>query len=102
MRFTGDHSIASRPQLHATFQAVRDNPHIIVDLTGLNSLDSTALEELSRATERARELGGALIVVARNQRLVRLLSIAGLTARLTITDTIPIARSLLRERANPP
>lgn len=98
VRLTGDHDIASRPHVNASFQAVRDRPHIIVDLTGLTSLDSTALEELARAAERARSLGGALVVVARSQRLVRLLSIAGLTAHVTITDTVPIALKLLRER----
>ncbi len=97
MRLAGEQDIATRTDLHARFQAVRDNPHVIADLTGLRYIDSTAIEQLYRAAERAESLGGRLVIVARNQRLVRLLSIAGLTARAPIADTLALAVGLVRE-----
>ena len=97
VRLTGELDIARRAELHAAFQAVRDNPRVIVDITAVAYLDSTAIEELFRATDRAAALGGRLVVIARNQRMVRLLSIAGLTSRLRITDTLAIAQTIVRE-----
>jgi anti-anti-sigma factor len=101
VRLAGDQDIASRSELHAKFQAVRDNPHVIADLTGLRYIDSTAIEQLYRAAERTASLGGSLVIVARNQRLVRLLSIAGLTARSPIVDTLALAVARVREPRDP-
>jgi anti-anti-sigma factor len=97
VRLEGDQDIASRRELHAAFQAVRDNPHVIADLTGLRDIDSTAIEQLYRAADRAASLRGQLVIVARNQRLVRLLSIAGLTKDIPIVDTLPLAVARVRE-----
>jgi anti-anti-sigma factor len=97
VRLAGDQDIATRSELAAMFQAVRDNPHVIADLTGLRFIDSTAIDELYRAADRADTLRGRLVIVARNQRLVRLLSIAGLTGRAPIVDTIALALALVRE-----
>ena len=95
VRVTGDVDIAARHELHVAFQSVRDNPRIIVDLTGLSYIDSTAIEELFRAEKRAAELDGQLVIVARSQRLIRLLSIAGITGCAPIVETLRAALSLL-------
>jgi anti-anti-sigma regulatory factor len=81
---------------------VRDNPRVIVDLTRLN-IDSTSLvdkliDELFRAESRAQQLDGKLVIMARNQRLIRLLSIAGLTRRTPIVATLDSALDAMRER----
>ena len=95
VRVTGDVDIATRHELHGAFQSVRDNPRVIVDLTGLSYIDSTAIEQLFRAEKRSAEIHGRLVIVARNQRLIRLLSIAGITARAPIVETLRAALSLL-------
>ena len=82
--------------MHLAFQKVRENPRVIVDLTGLTYVDSTAIEELYRAESRALSLNGRLVIVARNQRMIRLLSIAGLTARTSIVDSLGAADDLMR------
>ena len=102
VRLTGELDIVRRADVHAAFQAVRNNPRVIIDITGVQYLDSTTIDELFGATERARQLGGRLVVVARNQRMVRLLSIAGLTSQLRIADTIVMAQSIVREPPGPP
>jgi anti-anti-sigma factor len=95
VRLAGEHDITTRHDVHLAFQQVRENPRVIVDLTGLNYVDSTAIGELYRAESRALALNGKLVIVARNQRMIRLLSIAGLTARTPIVDTLGAATELM-------
>jgi anti-anti-sigma factor len=83
--------IATRGRLRARFQQVAANPRVVVDLTGARYMDSTAIDELYRADHNARRLGGKLVIVARNQRIVRLMSIAGLTSHVTIVDSLAAA-----------
>jgi anti-sigma B factor antagonist len=97
VRLAGEQDIATRHDVHLAFQKVRENPRVIVDLTGLTYVDSTAIDELYRAESRALALAGKLVIVARNQRMIRLLSIAGLTARTPIVDTLRAAAELMRE-----
>ena len=95
MRLAGELDITTRHDVHLAFQRVRENPRVIVDLTGLHYVDSTAIGELYRAESRARALDGKLVIVARNQRMIRLLSIAGLTARTPIVDSLGAAAELM-------
>ena len=96
VRLAGEQDIATRHDVHLVFQQVRANPRVIVDLTRVHYVDSTVIDELFRAEKRASALGGKLVIVARNQRLIRLLSIAGLTARTPIVDTLAAADDLMR------
>jgi anti-anti-sigma factor len=95
VRLAGEHDITTRHDVHLAFQRVRENPRVIVDLTGLHYVDSTAISELYRAESRALALHGKLVIVARNQRMIRLLSIAGLTARTPIVDSLGAAAELM-------
>ena len=83
--------ITTRTGLRVSFQRVASNSRLIVDLTRTQYMDSTAIDELYRAEQHARQLGGKLVIIARNQRIVRLMSIAGLTERVTIVDTLDAA-----------
>ncbi|MDQ6943076.1 MAG: STAS domain-containing protein [Candidatus Eremiobacteraeota bacterium] len=96
VRLAGEQDIATRHEVHLAFQKVRENPRVIVDLTRLTYVDSTAIDELYRAESRALALHGKLVIVARNQRMIRLLSIAGLTARTPIVDSLGAAAELMR------
>ncbi|HTJ28486.1 MAG TPA: STAS domain-containing protein [Candidatus Limnocylindria bacterium] len=92
----GESDIAARGEMRAALQAAADNPRVIVDLTALRYLDSAVIDELFRAHTRCERLRGRLVIVAQDQRLVRLLSITGLTGRVTIADTLANAFALLR------
>jgi anti-anti-sigma factor len=94
VRLTGEHDIASRSDVTAALQAVGDNPRVIVDLSDVDYLDSTTIEEIARAIRRVRPLGGKLVLVAPNERLVRMLSISGLTGGARIVDTLADAHAL--------
>ncbi len=95
VRLTGAQTIANRNEVRAAFQAVAMAPRIVVDLTGVEALDSTAIEQIFRALEASRRRGGRFAIVARSQRLIRVLSIAGITARVPIVDTIEAARRVV-------
>jgi anti-anti-sigma factor len=96
VRLEGEHDITTRHDVRMAFQKVRDNPRLIVDLTGVRYVDSTMIEELFRAERRTRSLEGKFVMIARNQRMVRLLSIAGLTQSAPIVDTLEAAVKLIR------
>jgi anti-anti-sigma factor len=96
VRLEGEQDIATRNDVQLAFQQVRHNPRIIVDLTRLRSIDSNVMTELFRAESRALALDGKLVIMARNQRLIRLLSIAGITARTPIVDTMDSALNVMR------
>ena len=96
MRLAGEQDIATRHEVHLAFQKVRENPRVIVDLTRVSYVDSTTIDELFRAQSRAVALNGKLVILVRNQRMIRLLSIAGLTARAPIVDTLAAADDLMR------
>jgi anti-sigma B factor antagonist len=97
VRLDGEQDIATRNDVQFAFQRVRDNPRVIVDLTRLTYIDSTVMDELFRAEARAVALDGKLVIMARNQRLIRLLSIAGLTRRTPIVATLDSALSAMRD-----
>ncbi len=91
VRLTGEHDITTRRDVQLMFQDVRTNPLVIVDLTRLSYIDSSTIDELFRAATRAAALDGKLVLVARSQRIIRLLSIAGLTTRTPIVDSLDAA-----------
>jgi anti-anti-sigma factor len=91
VRLEGEADILARNAVKLAFQRVRDNPRVIVDLTNLTYIDSSVIDELFRAESRAVALDGKLVIMARNQRMIRLLSIAGLTTRTPIVDTLDSA-----------
>ena len=91
MRLSGEQDISTRDAVRFAFQRVRDNPRVIVDLTKLRSIDSPVMDELFRAESRARALDGKLVIMARGQRVIRLLSLVGLTAHTPIVDTMNAA-----------
>ncbi|HTD35990.1 MAG TPA: STAS domain-containing protein [Candidatus Limnocylindrales bacterium] len=96
VRLAGEQDVGTRDDVRFAFQRVRDNPRVIVDLTKLRYIDSTVISELMRAESRTSANDGKLVIVARNQRILRVLSIAGITARTPILDTLDSAMKALR------
>lgn len=96
VRLEGEHDVTTRRDVQLKFQAARTNPRVIVDLVRLSFIDSSVIDELFRAEQRTAALGGKLVIIARKQRLIRLLSIAGLTTRTPIVDTLDAALKAVR------
>lgn len=62
---------------------------IVLDLKGLEFIDSTGLSVLVRAHQRAQEAGLTLGLVNPGAQVDRLLSLTGLAQRLTLSETPP-------------
>ena len=54
------------------------HPDIIIDLTGLDFIDCCGLWALTRAREQASRAGGALLLAAPQQLVIRVLALTGL------------------------
>lgn len=78
-----------------TAPAVRDElmvalsryPHVVVDATAVTFMDSTGINALVRAKERADRLEGSLHVVATGRPVLRVLSITQLSRVLGVVST---------------
>lgn len=61
--------------------------HVVVDLTAVDYLDSTALGVLIGGLKRLRERGGTLDLICPNPRIRRIFEITGLDRIFDIYDT---------------
>jgi anti-sigma B factor antagonist len=64
---------------------------VIVDLSGVDFLDSIGLGALVACREQAEQLGGSLPLVCAQERILRLFRITGLDAVFTICQTVDAA-----------
>ena len=60
---------------------------VIVDLRGLEFMDSTGLSTLVKAHQRADEAGQRFVLTRGPQQVQRLLSLTGVAERLELADT---------------
>jgi anti-sigma B factor antagonist len=61
--------------------------HVTVDLTHVTYIDSAGLGALVGAHKRLRAAGGSLVIRCQQPRVLRLLTITGLTKLFTIVET---------------
>lgn len=87
---SGEIDVYTAPQLREQLVTEVDNGyhHIIVDLQGVEFLDSTGLGVLVGGLKRVRQKGGSLQLVCPHERLVRIFEITGLTRVFSIHDTV--------------
>lgn len=85
---SGELDLASSPALEEELERVAqsDAQLVVVDLRGLEFMDSTGLSVLVRAHQRAEENGRRLGLVNGSQQVQRLLTLTGVADRLTLTD----------------
>ena len=85
---SGELDLASSPALQEELDraAVADAQLLIIDLRGLDFMDSTGLSVLVRAHQRIEEQGRRLAMVKGPQQVQRLLSLTGVADRLTLVD----------------
>jgi anti-sigma B factor antagonist len=85
---SGELDISTGMRLETDLERVeRDGPEVIVlDLRGLDFMDSTGLRIIINADARARESGRRLVLIRGNDMVQRLLSITRLDERLEIVE----------------
>ena len=67
------------------------NYHIVVDLDGVDFLDSTGLGVLVSGLKRVRTHGGDMVLVCTHQRVLNVFEITGLTKVSSIHDSLDAA-----------
>jgi anti-anti-sigma factor len=72
--------------------------HLVVDATGVTFMDSSGVNALVRAKERADRLGGSLHVVATGRAVQRVLALTQLTQILGVVPDHDTARQCLADR----
>ena len=84
----GELDIVNAPQLESQLAAVEADAGgtLILDLRGVEFVDSTGLRALIAANERARSAGRRLVIVRGAKAVDRLLSLTQLDQRLEIVD----------------
>ncbi|HTX58094.1 MAG TPA: STAS domain-containing protein [Verrucomicrobiae bacterium] len=82
----GSLDIATSPSVRAamTEASVKNHQNVVVDLRGVEFIDSTGLGALIGAHKRASESGGSLRIVGQDGPIERLLNITGLIRVLSL------------------
>ena len=83
-----------------TAVAVRE-PGIIVDLAGLEFIDSSGVAALARGRRQARQAGGDLILAAPQQRVMRVLATTRLADAFSVYATVEEATGESRQFCRP-
>jgi anti-sigma B factor antagonist len=86
----GEIDAATSPALRERLldQASKDNPTIVIDLTAVSFLDSTALGTLVSVRQRCLELGGEVRLVINDPPIIKVFEITGLTEAFPISSTL--------------
>lgn len=89
----GELDIATTPTVRSAIDAAiaGGSKRIIVDLTGLNFIDSTGLGVLIGGLRRSRENGGRVVLVATEGRILRLLRVTGLVRIFQVFESLDAA-----------
>lgn len=86
----GEIDVATAPPLRERLQEQVAAGHatVVVDLTAVSFLDSTALGVLVGALKRSRQAGGSLPLVINEPRILKVFEITGLTEVFPIHPTL--------------
>ena len=100
---SGELEMHAAPELRAELQRVcalenaSQKPRVLIDLSQVSFIDSTGIGVLVGGLKRAREAGGALVLVCPVPRLRRVFEITGLLQALPMYQTRDEALEALEE-----
>lgn len=91
----GEIDVYTAPKLRDRLVELVDagNHHLVVNLEGVDFLDSTGLGVLVGGLKRVRSHEGSLVLVCTQQRLLKIFKITGLAKVFPLYDTVEEATS---------
>lgn len=97
VRLTGEVDMYTAPQLKESMLGLIDGgaAKVVIDLSGVTFIDSTALGVLIGGVRRLHAAGGAMALVVATRPVGRVLSITGLDRVFAIHDTLEDAVAAL-------
>jgi len=85
----GELDLADAAEVAAALTAISaGEPRIIVDLAGLEFIDSSGVAALERGRRQARRAGGDLVLAASRQKVMRILALTRLTEAFAVYATV--------------
>ena len=92
---TGEVDSYNSPKLREQMVALIDegNPDLIVDMTGVDYIDSTGLGTLVGGLKRASEKNGSIRIICPNEQIYKVFNITGLVKVFQIFDNEQAALS---------
>ena len=86
---SGELDLATSPSLEAELERVwaSDTEQLVLDLRGLEFMDSTGLSIIVKAHQRLTERGRTLNLVRGPQQVQRLLDLTGVAERIQLVDS---------------
>lgn len=87
LSLTGELDLASSPSLEQELAKASGSGPLIVDLRGIEFIDSTGLSVLVKAHQQAVESDRPFGVVRGGPQVQRLFALTGMEERLTLADT---------------
>jgi anti-sigma B factor antagonist len=89
----GELDLHTAPELEQAFDTIlaRGGRSVVVDLVGLEFMDSAALAGMLRALPRFRSRGGRFLLVTEDRRILRTLEITGLDRTFDIEPRLGTA-----------
>lgn len=93
----GELDMMTSPQLERALSQAADSGHtrVVVDLTRVRFLDSTAVTAIIASLRRLRLLDGTLTIVCRDESVRHLLTLLGLADAVGVHETIEAAVAAL-------
>lgn len=89
----GDLDIATAGDLqeHVLSAVEEHGPWLILDLTGLDFMDSSGLNVVINIYRSVKEHGGSLALAAPNERVTKVVRLVGLHRQVAVHRTVPAA-----------
>lgn len=88
----GEFDLAQRHRISSAFEAVSDEPLVVVDLERARYIDSTVLSSLIRLRNDVSDRGGTMIVTSPQPTVARLFAVAGLNELFDVRSTVAEVR----------
>jgi anti-anti-sigma factor len=90
LTFSGEYDLSCKEELRSRFDALHDEPDVVLDLSEITYLDSSFLSELVRLHHaRARNgLGKETLVVPKDSVVERIFSVVGMAPLFNVVHSV--------------